>query len=81
MQTEPRVPGEHEGAKLRSARPEWKEAHTAVRLAPGAELPACCEHSGTHLACSFLVLLLVAAADSAAAVVGVPMALPRAPVL
>ena len=45
------------------------------------EPPACFEHSGTRPACEFRVLVWEAAADSAAADVGVLMALPLAPVL
>ena len=82
MRLVPRVPGEHDGAKLRLARPEWMGVHNAARAELDDELPACSEHSGTRPACEFLVLgVWEAAADSAAADVGVPMAVPLAPVL
>ena len=80
MRMVPRVPGEHVGAKLRLARPEWMGVHNAARAELDDELPACSEHSGTRPACLFRVLVWEAAADSAAADVDVLMAVPLAPV-
>ena len=81
LQTASRVQEGHEKTQAPLVRTDWKEAHTTTQVAPDGELLACSEHFGTRPACSLLVLHSVAAADSAAAVVGVPMASPLAPVL